>query len=623
LATARWFWSRYRLFWIAAAGLLLVACAGSSGQRSAGVAGDDSGSSSDGNPVGSDQAGSLGSMGGAGSIEQQSAGAGGGDATSGSAGDASRSGGQDATTGSAGDASGSGGQDATTGSAGDTSRSDSNQAGSGGGDATTGSAGDASGSGGSAAGAGGGGAADSGACGDGKIDSGEDCDDSNVVTETCGYGAESCMVCDSTCHRIAGATSYCGDGHTDAANSESCDGGNDTTETCAYGQTSCTVCDATCKTVAGAASYCGDGTIDSAAGETCDDSNTVSESCAYGETSCSVCDASCKSVAGATSYCGDSKVDSAHESCDDGNTTTETCSVGQTSCSVCNTTCHSVSSYGTTSFTMASAYCTACTTTPCSSTNLKQIVGAEPSAAGKYPVAVYLTGTSMNFNGIEAQAFTQRMAQRGFVAATVEYANSTYPSNCTAASSRAQCIFDPTASSSAINAICGRAKADCSKGVVVSGFSQGANLASMAKNFDSRVLAAYLLGDVLSPLFYDLTACLKYGAIQFDQHEMRCISGENDGFGGGNPDGERTELTTITNLTCHDAWTCLQSDASGWGMVKATDVTDGTADHCYFILNGSGTCANTSSSLDTKFTTGSYFWSLDPNLDWLASFAVQ
>ncbi|MBN2360008.1 MAG: hypothetical protein JXR83_11190 [Deltaproteobacteria bacterium] len=167
-------------------------------------------------------------------------------------------------------------------------------------------------------------------CGDGYQDGSETCDDSNAVTETCDYGETSCTVCDSSCHEVAGATSYCSDGSIDGANGEQCDDGNLVTESCEYGKMSCIVCDSSCHEVEGATSYCSDGFVDGANGEQCDDGNQVTESCDYGETSCTVCDSNCHDAAGATSYCGDHFTDHQHgEECDDGNSDdTDACVAG-------------------------------------------------------------------------------------------------------------------------------------------------------------------------------------------------------------------------------------------------------------------------------------------------------
>lgn len=60
-------------------------------------------------------------------------------------------------------------------------------------------------------------------CGDTSIWKGhETCDDGNAVTEHCDYGASSCMVCNSSCQQVSGATSSCGDGIVQPDNEE-CD----------------------------------------------------------------------------------------------------------------------------------------------------------------------------------------------------------------------------------------------------------------------------------------------------------------------------------------------------------------------------------------------------------------
>lgn len=48
-------------------------------------------------------------------------------------------------------------------------------------------------------------------CGNGKVESGEQCDDGNFVTETCSYGQSSCNICNSQCQTVSGQPNYCGD----------------------------------------------------------------------------------------------------------------------------------------------------------------------------------------------------------------------------------------------------------------------------------------------------------------------------------------------------------------------------------------------------------------------------
>ena len=254
----------------------------------------------------------------------------------------------------------------------------------------------------------------------------------------------------------------------------------------------------------------------------------------------------------------------------------------------------------------------------CNSFTRESIFGYEPTTSGTYPVFVYVTGTTMPFKGPEAMALIQDMAARGFVAATVEYDNLLYPLECGLMQARARCIYNKNSFDSAISRICGRSKAACStKGIVVSGFSQGANIGSLAKNYDSRVRAAYLIGHGgIGALNLPLQGCLQASANDFANNQMRVINGENDGFFGGDPDGVRNQLQIATGVSCPGSWNCLQPDGSGWAMVRASELADGTADHCYYYVNGGLTCAP--APIDPAWS-GSAAWARPADLNWLAS----
>lgn len=113
-------------------------------------------------------------------------------------------------------------------------------------------------------------------CGDGTVDVGEQCDDSNTTA---------CDGCSSNCQ-----TEACGNGTTECT--EGCDDGN---------TTSGDGCTAMCVD-----EVCGDGTVNNGAAEQCDDSNT---------TACDGCSATCQ-----TEVCGNGNQE-CFEGCDDGNTT--------------------------------------------------------------------------------------------------------------------------------------------------------------------------------------------------------------------------------------------------------------------------------------------------------------
>jgi hypothetical protein len=248
------------------------------------------------------------------------------------------------------------------------------------------------------------------------------------------------------------------------------------------------------------------------------------------------------------------------------------------------------------------------------------ISGQEPADAGTFPVFIYMVGTSETFTNASATAAVASMASRGFVAATVAYNSGSF-SGCSTLSGKARCIFNGTSTSSAVSRLCARAKADCSKGVVVGGFSQGAVLATLAKNFDARVQAAWGMGDGVQYSVFNLTSCMGNGNRTLPSSRLRAVDGEKDQFIGPTASNVRSQFLTLTGLSCGStATSCLQTNGSGWYIVQNAQVADGSADHCY--MRRSGDCGGSQNSLDTGWQTGADPWELNANLDWLKTFTT-
>lgn len=250
-----------------------------------------------------------------------------------------------------------------------------------------------------------------------------------------------------------------------------------------------------------------------------------------------------------------------------------------------------------------------------SCTTTYSIEGREPATPGAYPVFIYTVGTNESYTHASAIAAIDTMAARGYVAATLQYPNASF-GTCSTLSGRARCIFDAASASSAVQALCARPNADCSKGIVTGGFSQGSIMAILAKNYDSRVQAAWGLGAGVNYSGYDLSSCVADGKRTLPSDRLRAINGEADGFMGGNISGVRSQLQTLTGLSCGSTATdCARANSSGWTIVRNTDVVDGAADHCYMRHGG---CVG--STLDDRWRHGSSNWSLDYNLNWLSGF---
>jgi hypothetical protein len=248
------------------------------------------------------------------------------------------------------------------------------------------------------------------------------------------------------------------------------------------------------------------------------------------------------------------------------------------------------------------------------------IQGKEPASPGTYPVFIYLVGTSETYTNASALNAVDEMAGRGYVAASVQYASSTFGS-CSTLTARSKCVFDAASANSAVSARCSRPTADCAKGIVVAGFSQGSILAILSRNYDARVRAVYGLGAGVQYSTYDLRACVTPGKRALTADRLRAINGEADGFMGGSESAVRGQLQELTGMTCTStSTTCTQSNNSGWYLVKHAEASDGNADHCYMRQGG---CAASQNTLDQKWLAGTYAWSLDPNMQWLTQFTQK
>lgn len=246
------------------------------------------------------------------------------------------------------------------------------------------------------------------------------------------------------------------------------------------------------------------------------------------------------------------------------------------------------------------------------------IVGQEPTATGTHPVFVYMVGTNETYNNNGAAATAvSRMAGRGFVAASIQYDSGEF-GTCSQISGKAKCIFNPASAVSAISKLCSRATADCSKGIVVGGFSQGAVMATLAKNFDAGVQAAWGMGDGVIYSTFNLTSCMDNGTHALASDHLRAVDGQADQFLGPTESGVRSQLQSLTGFNCGtSATSCLQSNGSGWIIVLNGQVQSGNADHCYMRTNG---CFSSEKTNDPNWLNGSDPWELNANLNWLTTF---
>jgi hypothetical protein len=250
------------------------------------------------------------------------------------------------------------------------------------------------------------------------------------------------------------------------------------------------------------------------------------------------------------------------------------------------------------------------------------ISGVMPTGNGPFPVFLYQVGTTETFTNASATAAINGMAQRGYIAATIQYNSGTF-TGCAGIQAKEVCIFNPNSATSAISALCGMSQADCSHGLVTAGFSQGAVIATQAKNTDSSVVAAYGLGDgVMYTAIFNLTSCQANGNRTLSSTRLRAVNGAGDEFTGDTQAKQQTNMQALTGFTCAaGSTTCLQSNdpgSPGWVIATKTDTGTGSADHCYMRNGSCLTSENALSSNWANSTTDPF--ALNPNLDFLQTF---
>jgi hypothetical protein len=242
--------------------------------------------------------------------------------------------------------------------------------------------------------------------------------------------------------------------------------------------------------------------------------------------------------------------------------------------------------------------------------------GFEPDDAPgtRHPLFLYFAGTNFVSDAASfreqsapaANAVTQAMARRGFLALWVEYDNGAIAWLSDHAA-QLKCLF-ATDKTSILAVACALPNVDCNLGIATWGHSQGAYVANRAHDSDPRVRAAWLAG---------------YGGdapSTMPKNRIRVENGEAD-----TTNGQPATVNAITGLTdaeCPDDGTssCFRADGSGWVIVRAKDCVTSTADHCWFDRK---TCTDSQVILERNWVdpASTKPIALESNADWIAATA--
>ena len=252
-----------------------------------------------------------------------------------------------------------------------------------------------------------------------------------------------------------------------------------------------------------------------------------------------------------------------------------------------------------------------------------QLPNSSRFGPGPYPVFMYAPGTYETYSDPLAMEFVIEMAARGFLAATVQYNNNETVQMCSTYTPRAQGIYDVNRSTSAAGVLCSLSQANCSKGIVTAGTSQGGVMAVLAGNYNPNVKAVYALSmsDFAKNANLSLPCVDKQNTV-IPANRLTVVNGVADPiFGGQQP------VENVSGYTCPAGSTqCWGPDGSGagWYIVQNSQNKNGIAGHCYF-LDVSGINPNSCFGIGDPswLPPAAYNWSLGTNLDWLATFGTQ
>eukprot|EP01084_Bolivina_argentea_P078508 142477_1 len=255
------------------------------------------------------------------------------------------------------------------------------------------------------------------------------------------------------------------------------------------------------------------------------------------------------------------------------------------------------------------------------------IHGYEPSSEGSYPLFIYLQSTDFPQWNWDTQIYTQYIASNNIVAAAVSYGNILYPRSCDGFISKAISIFNRSNSTSAISILCSKINVDCKLGVILAGFSQGAQLSSMAANYAQNdiIKGVYEMGGGYKRIDMNnnFEECLSFKTLSISSSSIRSCIGEQDPYFGGNAFGIREQQIIITGVdNCSPlplTMDCIQSDGSGWYIISDQEAQK-NATHCYAY----NTLLTDSCSITNSFTSQYYggckldcLWSMESNFEWL------
>ena len=151
--------------------------------------------------------------------------------------------------------------------------------------------------------------------------------------------------------------------------------------------------------------------------------------------------------------------------------------------------------------------------------------------------------------------FMQLMAANGYITVSVDYDDipRSYTSGCNEPlgfKAKSRAIFDPTLPNSVANQVCNddTTPVDCAMGIATAGYSQGAHISIMARNYNPQVTGNLVFGhgnvNTAEGGAFDVS-CVNIDQLALPKERRRSIVGENDQFFGRNYNGVLNQVSLL------------------------------------------------------------------------------
>jgi dienelactone hydrolase len=260
-----------------------------------------------------------------------------------------------------------------------------------------------------------------------------------------------------------------------------------------------------------------------------------------------------------------------------------------------------------------------------------KVAVVSPTGSGPFPLAVYFPGTTVCYKDSAPLQYIHKLAQQGFVAASIEYKDYDDDGGKTNFRTKAQLITN--GSDSAMGRLCALSQVDCSMGIASMGYSQGGHIALLVSTYmrtvpgQPKVTSAYMISSgqpnaLLAGLAgnedQDVTIVNNNVIEPFLPKEKRRYTFfVGDDIFGPTVEAELAQSKNLSGYDCSTRLDCFQADGSGYQVIPQDAVPASVWNGTDYV-NWHGIQYRSDGLIYDWFLEGNSSWSANKGIEWLS-----